>query len=140
MGILFVSLSHVNFNKTRFIVFYITSQAPNILCVFNFISCFTKLGLTGICRVFIFNDRFRFMVFNASFNNISVISWSSVLLMEETSVPGENHGPVANHWHTLSHTVVSSTPRHERDSNSQHYWWSASIQLPYNHGLDGPYF
>jgi hypothetical protein len=30
------------------------------------------------------------MVFNATFNNISVISWRSVLLMEETGVPGEN--------------------------------------------------
>jgi len=27
------------------------------------------------------------MVFNATFNNISVISWQSVLLMEETGVP-----------------------------------------------------
>ena len=34
-----------------------------------------------------------FMVFNATFNNISVILWWSVLLMEETVVPGENHGP-----------------------------------------------
>jgi hypothetical protein len=34
-----------------------------------------------------------FMVFNATFNNtcISVISWRSVLLVEETGVPGENH-------------------------------------------------
>jgi hypothetical protein len=32
-----------------------------------------------------------FMVFNATFNKISVISWESVLLMEETRVPGENH-------------------------------------------------
>ena len=31
------------------------------------------------------------MVLNATFNNISVISWRSVLLMEETGVPGENH-------------------------------------------------
>jgi hypothetical protein len=29
--------------------------------------------------------------FNASFNNISVISWQSVLLVEETGVPEENH-------------------------------------------------
>ena len=29
------------------------------------------------------------MVFNASVNNISVISWRSVLLVEETRVPGE---------------------------------------------------
>jgi hypothetical protein len=38
-----------------------------------------------------------FMVFNATFNNISVISWQSVLLVEETRVLGENHRPVASH-------------------------------------------
>jgi hypothetical protein len=37
--------------------------------------------------------------------------WRSVLLVEETRVPGENHQPVASHWQTLSHNVVSSTPR-----------------------------
>jgi prepilin signal peptidase PulO-like enzyme (type II secretory pathway) len=31
------------------------------------------------------------MVFNATFNNISVITWWSVLLVEETGVPGENY-------------------------------------------------
>jgi hypothetical protein len=30
------------------------------------------------------------MVFHGTFNNISVISWRSVLLLEETGVPGEN--------------------------------------------------
>ena len=30
-----------------------------------------------------------FMVFNATFNNISIISWRSVLLVEETGVPGK---------------------------------------------------
>jgi hypothetical protein len=30
------------------------------------------------------------MVLNATFNNISVISWQSVLLVEETGVPREN--------------------------------------------------
>jgi hypothetical protein len=38
----------------------------------------------------------RVMVFNATFNNISVISWRPVLLMEETGVPGENHRPDAS--------------------------------------------
>ena len=33
----------------------------------------------------------RFIVLNATFNNISAISWRSVLLVEETGVPGENH-------------------------------------------------
>jgi hypothetical protein len=36
-------------------------------------------------------------VFNATFNNISVISWRSVLLVEEIGEPGENHQPVASH-------------------------------------------
>jgi hypothetical protein len=59
------------------------------------------------------------MVINATFNNISVITWQSVLLLEETGVLGENHWPVTSHWQTWSHNVVSSTPRHERGSNSQ---------------------
>ena len=42
------------------------------------------------------------MVFNATFNSISAISWRSVLLMEETGEPGENHRPVASHWQTYS--------------------------------------
>jgi hypothetical protein len=41
--------------------------------------------------------RVRVRVFNATFNNISVISWLSVLLVEETGVPGENHRLVASH-------------------------------------------
>jgi hypothetical protein len=40
------------------------------------------------------------------FNNISVISWSSVLLVEEIGGPGENHRPVAGHWQALSHNVA----------------------------------
>jgi hypothetical protein len=31
------------------------------------------------------------MVFNATFTNISVISWWSVLLVEESGGPGEKH-------------------------------------------------
>ena len=46
------------------------------------------------------------MVFNAIFNNISVRSWQSVLLVEENGVPGENHLPVASHWKTLLHNLV----------------------------------
>jgi len=39
----------------------------------------------------------RFIVLNATLNSISVISWWSVLLVEETGVPGENQRPVASH-------------------------------------------
>ena len=40
------------------------------------------------------------MVFNSTFNNISVISWQSkrsVSLVEENGVPGENHRPATSH-------------------------------------------
>ncbi len=46
------------------------------------------------------------MVFNATFNNISVISWRSVLLVEKTGGSRENHRPVASHRQTLSYNVV----------------------------------
>jgi hypothetical protein len=65
------------------------------------------------------------MVLNVTFNNISVISRRSILLVGETGVTGEYHRTVANYWQTLSHNVVLGTPRHERGSNSQ-------IQLPYD--------
>jgi hypothetical protein len=38
-------------------------------------------------------NRVRVMVFNATFNNISAISWRPVLVVEEAGVPGENHAP-----------------------------------------------
>ena len=42
-----------------------------------------------------------FMASIATFNNITVISMRSVLLVEEI---GENHRPVASHWQTLNNT------------------------------------
>ena len=47
------------------------------------------------------------MVFNATFNNSSVISWWSVLLVEETGVQRECHRPVASHWQTSSHEKMT---------------------------------
>jgi hypothetical protein len=64
------------------------------------ISAFLKPGLirelafSGSCIVCLF---VCLMVFNATFNNISVISWRSVLLLEETGGPRENHRSVASH-------------------------------------------
>jgi hypothetical protein len=60
----------------------------------------------------------RAMVVNATVNNISVLSWLSVLLVEENGVSEENHRPAACHLHILSNNVVSSTARHKQDSNS----------------------
>jgi hypothetical protein len=39
----------------------------------------------------------KLWVFNATFNNISVLSWWSVLLAEDTKVPGENPRCITRH-------------------------------------------
>ena len=56
-------------------------------------------------------SRVRVMVLNATFSNISVVSWRSVLLVEETKVHEESHRPAASHSQTISHNVVSSARR-----------------------------
>jgi hypothetical protein len=43
------------------------------------------------------NNGLGFKVLYAAFNNISAISWRSVLLVLETEVFGENHRPAASH-------------------------------------------
>jgi hypothetical protein len=35
-------------------------------------------------------------------------------LVKKSGIPRENHRPVASHWRTLSHNVVSNTPRRVR--------------------------
>jgi len=54
----------------------------SIACVYSCILSFVNLEL-----------RVRVIVFNATFNNMSAISWRSVTLMEET---GENHRHAAS--------------------------------------------
>ena len=48
------------------------------------------------------------MVFNATVNTISVISWRLVLLVEETGEPEENHRPV--HLNTVSLYCIACVP------------------------------
>ena len=100
----------------------IDKRNPIFFCMYETLE---DTGTKGVISSFYIIEKYRFglvfwfMVFNATFNNISVASWRSVLLVEGAGVPGENHRPVASHCQTLSHNVVSSTPRHERGSNSQ---------------------
>jgi hypothetical protein len=50
----------------------------------------------GNCVFSLFWVIVRVMVFIATINIISVISWRSVLLLEKAAVPVENHQPAAN--------------------------------------------
>ena len=66
-----------------------------LLCYYIYHPCFIKC-----CDLLVLTKNYVFvclMVFNATLNNISVISWRSVLLVEENGGPGENHRPVASH-------------------------------------------
>jgi hypothetical protein len=67
------------------------------------------------------------MVFNATFNNISVISWRSVLLVEEIRVPRENHRPAASHWLTIF--KIKHHSANDQLDVSTHSWLLNSIAV-----------
>ena len=73
------------------------------------------------------------MMFNATFNNISVdISWRSVLSVEKTGILGENCRSFASHWQTVSHNLVLSTHRTHNFSGNMHWvlWkWMVICQV-----------
>ena len=58
-----------------------------------------------LSRVIIWGGRVRVVVFNSTFDNISIISWLLVLLMEETGVSIENQQLAASHWQ-LYHIIL----------------------------------
>jgi hypothetical protein len=85
-----------------------TKKESKVNCFNGFIEVHSYL-LVFACAFPLFPHllriRVRFMVFTANLNNISVISWRSILLVGDTGVPGENHRPAASQWQTLSHYV-----------------------------------
>jgi len=59
--------------------------------------------LTGICILIKLGGHFTwlwfdFWCFNATFSNVSAISWWPVLVVEEAGVPGKNHRSWASNW------------------------------------------
>jgi hypothetical protein len=63
--------------------------------LFSLLMKTTKINFVYLLY-FMFVFMVWYMLFNATFNNISVISWRQVLLVEETGARGENYRPVAS--------------------------------------------
>ena len=55
------------------------------------------------------------MVFNATFNNISVILRQSVLLVEETGGPGKKPTDLEQSRHTMTCTIITYSDLYYRD-------------------------
>ena len=78
----------------------------NLSRVTSLCTCFTSTYSIQCNMKILIRRLVWFMVFNDIFNNISVISWRSVLLVENTGGTGENHRPATSRWQTISHNVV----------------------------------
>jgi hypothetical protein len=74
-----------------------------------FYYCDSYNDIILVIKLKIISNMFVCLFVNTTFNNISVISWRSVLLMEETSGPGENNRPVPNHWQ-ICHIKMHTSP------------------------------
>jgi hypothetical protein len=65
-------------------------------------SCNSRIGMANFTykkNIYIIVVHFKFLVLNATFSNISAISWRPFfLVMEEAGVPGDNHRPWASNW------------------------------------------
>ena len=75
------------------LVIYSVAFLSSCVSVFKFVklSCFNPIIYLTYSRIVSMIDLIDFWCFNATFSNISAISWRSVLVVEEAGVHGEKH-------------------------------------------------
>jgi len=78
------------------------------LCTEHLMKCLKVIGV-----------RVGVLVFNATFAQYLIYIVAVSFIGEGNRNTRRRSPSVASHWQTLSHNVVSSTPRHERGSSSQ---------------------
>ena len=93
---------HSRFTVTVFHRMLYRNQEPGDCYLYT-----RKIKQTKYVYAFILFSRYWltdwFLVFNATFSNISAISWRPVLVVEEARVPGENHRPYGQATGKLYH-------------------------------------
>jgi len=84
---MYMSVRGITFSSVTMIFYWIFLTVLTVLYFLFFI----------FIKVHKFHIRVRVMVLNATFSNISAISWWSNLLVGETGVPGGNHRPTVSY-------------------------------------------
>jgi hypothetical protein len=74
-----------------------TYSSEQMLKILQTGSCLYNILATNFIMILNWRKSATVMVLNTTFNNISAMSWQSVLLVEEIGVSRENHRPAASH-------------------------------------------
>ena len=97
-----------------FLTLELNSDINQINMLYYTYNCFVVVYKCNFCYNMLVGLVIWFMVFNATFNNISIISWQSVLLVEENG--GHGKKDMRQVTNKLYHIMLYTSP------NPLHQW------------------